>query len=83
MRGSLIGEKDFQHSIGQGEQAQGGVLEVYQGGKGVSCVFWGKKKILKGKGKCEKEISPYMWKDVCEKDVCKLEHGRKWCVASI
>jgi hypothetical protein len=27
----LIGEKDFETSIGQGEQAQGEVMEVYQG----------------------------------------------------
>ncbi len=43
MRGPLIGGKDFQTSIGQGEQARGGVLEAYQGKGGVSCVL--------GKGK--------------------------------
>ncbi len=39
MRGPLIGGKDFQTSIGQGEQAQGGVLEVYQGRRGIFYVF--------------------------------------------
>ncbi len=38
MRGPLIGGKDFQTSIGQGEQARGGVLEVYQGKKKI--LFW-------------------------------------------
>jgi hypothetical protein len=31
MRRSLIGGKDFEISIGQGEQAQGKVMEAYQG----------------------------------------------------
>jgi hypothetical protein len=31
MRRPLIGEKDFEASIGQGEQAQGKVMEAYQG----------------------------------------------------
>jgi len=31
MRRPLIGEKDFEASIRQGEQAQGKVMEVYQG----------------------------------------------------
>jgi len=30
MRGPLIGGKDFEASIGRGEQAQGKVMEVYQ-----------------------------------------------------
>jgi hypothetical protein len=38
--GPLIGGKDFQPSIGQGEQSQGGVLEAYRGERGVSCVLW-------------------------------------------
>jgi hypothetical protein len=44
MRGPLIGGKDFQLSIEQGEQAQGGVLEVYQGGGGISCVLGERKR---------------------------------------
>jgi hypothetical protein len=31
MRRPLIGGEDFETSIGQGEQAQGKVMEVYQG----------------------------------------------------
>ncbi len=42
MRGPLIGGRDFQTSIRQGEQAQGGVLEVYQGGREVR-VFLGER----------------------------------------
>jgi hypothetical protein len=33
MRRPLIGGKDFEASIGQGEQTQGKVMEVYQGKK--------------------------------------------------
>ncbi len=44
MRRPLIGGKDFQPSIGQGEQAQGGVMEVDQG-QVVSyvCFIWRRK----------------------------------------
>ncbi len=31
MRRPLIGREDFEASIGQGEQAQGKVMEAYQG----------------------------------------------------
>ncbi len=31
-------------SIGQGEQSQGRVLEVYGGERGVSCVLWKERK---------------------------------------
>jgi hypothetical protein len=41
--GAIDWRKDFQTSIGQGEQAQGGVLEAYRGERGISCVL-GKKK---------------------------------------
>jgi hypothetical protein len=40
MKRPLIEGKDFNTSIGQGEQAQGGVMEAYHEG-GVSC--FGKK----------------------------------------
>jgi len=33
---------------------------------------------------CEKYINSYVWKSVVHgKDVCKQEHGKKLCVASI
>ncbi len=43
MRGPLIGGKDFQTSIGQGEQAQGGSRRCTKEGEEY-LVFWGKKK---------------------------------------
>jgi len=42
MRRPLIGGEDFEASIGQGEQAQGKVMEVYEG-RGKS-LRWGKGK---------------------------------------
>jgi hypothetical protein len=42
MRRSLIGREDFEISIGQGEQAQGKVMEAYQGKMSILC--WGKEK---------------------------------------
>jgi hypothetical protein len=42
MRGPLIGGKDFEASIGQGEQAQGKVMEAYQGRE--ECLLWEKEK---------------------------------------
>jgi hypothetical protein len=68
MKRPLIGREDFETSIGQGEQAQGKVMEAYQGRE--EYLVWGK-----GKGKegmCEEKISSYVWKGVVhEKDVCK------------
>jgi hypothetical protein len=43
MRRPLIGRKDFNTSIGQGEQTQGGVKESYQGGR-IHVFFFRKKK---------------------------------------
>jgi len=42
MRSPLIGGEDFEASIGQGEQAQGMVMEVYQGGR--KALGWEKEK---------------------------------------
>jgi len=42
MRGPLIGGKDFKASIGQGEQAQGKVMEAYQ--RKEEYLVWKKKK---------------------------------------
>ncbi len=44
MKRPLIGRKDFQTSMGQGGQVQGGVMEAYQREKGVSCVLGRKRK---------------------------------------
>ncbi len=70
MRRPLIGGEDFEASIGQGEQAQGKVMEVYQG-KGKSL---GLGKGKRREGMCRKKkwgISSYVWKVVHERDVCK------------
>ncbi len=55
---------------------------MYQGRKGISCVWWKKKE---GEGKDGKNISAYVGKGVIheKKNTCKQEHGRKLCVASI
>jgi len=37
MKRPLIGGKDFKTSIGQGEQAQGKVMEAYQGREEFLC----------------------------------------------
>jgi len=39
MRRPLIGGKDFQTSIEQGGQVQGGVMEAYQRERGISCIL--------------------------------------------
>ncbi len=44
MKRPLIKGKDFQTSIGQGGQVQGGVIEAYQRERGVSCVLGRKRK---------------------------------------
>ncbi len=68
MRGPLIGGEDFETSIGQGEQAQGKVMEVYQGRKEYLVLGKGKG----GEWMCEEKINSYVWEGVVhEKDVCK------------
>jgi hypothetical protein len=42
MKGPLIGGKDFEASIGQGEQVQGKVMEAYQ--RREEYLVWEKKK---------------------------------------
>jgi hypothetical protein len=44
MKRPLIGKKDFQTSIGQGRQVQGGVIKVYQRERGVSCILGRKRR---------------------------------------
>jgi hypothetical protein len=65
-----FGGEDFEASIGQGEQAQGKVMEAYQGEREISWVEERKKE----KKECvkKKRISSYVWKGVVhEKNVCK------------
>jgi len=71
MRRPLIGGEDFEASIGQGEQAQGKVMEAYQG-KGKSFGVGEKKKEEKECVKKNLKINSYVWKGVVhERDVCK------------
>jgi len=70
MRRPLIGGEDFEASIGHGEQAQGKVMEAYQG-RGKSLGVGERKKEEKECVK-KKKISSYVWKGVVhERDVCK------------
>ncbi len=68
MKRPLIRGKDFNTSIEKGEQAQGGVKEVYQGG-GVRMFFLEEG----GEWVWERIISSYVWKIVVhEKNIlCK------------
>jgi hypothetical protein len=81
MKGPLIRGKDFQTSIGQGEQAQGGSKGCTKEGEEY-LVFGERKK--KEKKRMEK-ILVLMCEKVLfmkRKNMCKQEHGRKLCVAS-
>ncbi len=59
--GAIDWKEGFPTSIGQGEQSQGGVLEEYQGERGVSCVLW---KENEEKESMEK-ILVFMWESCC------------------
>ncbi len=80
MKRPLIGEKDFQPSIGQGEQTQGGVIGGLQK-KVVSCVCF-----LEGEGRewMWEILSSYVWKSVVHgKKMCaNKNHEGKLCVIS-
>jgi hypothetical protein len=66
MRRPLIGARDFEVFIGQGEQAQGRSWRLTKG-EGILCM-WGKKK---KRMKCEEGFSSYVWISVHGKGVCK------------
>jgi hypothetical protein len=66
MRRPLIGTRDFETFIGQGEQAQGRSWRLTKG-EGILCMGERKKK---GRMKCEEGFSPYVWKNVHGKSVC-------------
>jgi len=66
MKGPLIGGKDFEASIGQGEQVQGKVMEAYQ--RREEYLVWEKKK---KKNECVRKRLVLM----CEKVV----HGKYVC----
>ncbi len=78
MRRPLIGGKDFNTSIRQGEQAQGGVKEAYQG-RGVR-VFFSEEE--RGEWVWERIISSYVWKNVIhgKKNYVQKKHMEGSCV---
>jgi hypothetical protein len=60
MRRPLIGQgKDFQASIRQGEQAQGGVMGSLPR-MDVVCVFWERKETKEGKECAKEDINFYV-----------------------
>ncbi len=90
MKRSLIGGKDFETSIGQGEQAEGRVMRGLP--SGWMGVFFGKKFEDEGGERvwenklvpmCERRVSSYVWKGVVhERDVWKQRAWKEVCVAS-
>ncbi len=81
MKRPLIGGKDFQTSIGQGEQVQGRFMGSLQKEGMISCVFFSGKK---EENDCVRRKLVFM----CErmlfmKKMCaNKEHGKKLCVAN-
>jgi hypothetical protein len=75
MRRPLIGGEDFETSIGQGEQAQGKVMEAYQG-KGKSLGL-GKGK-RKRRNVWKKKLLVFMCgKVLFMREMCaRIKHGR-------
>jgi hypothetical protein len=66
MRRPLIGARDFEASIGQGEQAQGRSWRLTK--REDFCVCGEEKK---RRMKCEEGFSSYVWRGVHGKGVCK------------
>ncbi len=79
MRRLLIRGKDFNTSIGQGEQAHGGIKEAYYRG-GVR-VFFSQKE--GGEWVWKKKINSYVWKNVIhgkEKNCVQTKNMEGNCV---
>ncbi len=80
MRRPLIGRKDFQTSIKQGERAQGVMGGLPKEGM-VSCVFLSGEK--GGEWMCEKKLVFMCERMLFKRKMCaNKEHGRKLCVTS-
>jgi hypothetical protein len=80
MRRPLLGGKDFQTSIGQGEQAQGGVMGGLPKEEWYLVCFSKEKE----ENECVREELVLMCEKMLfmEKMCVNKEHGRKLCVAS-
>jgi hypothetical protein len=80
MRRPLIGARDFEAFIGQGEQAQGRSWRLTKR-ECFFCVCMGRRK-KKGGGSVRKELV-LMCGEVFMGKVCaRIKHGRKLCVTS-
>ncbi len=78
MRGPLIGEKDFQTTIGQGEQAPGESWRCTKRERSILC-FLGKKK--EENGSVRKRLVFYVWKGVVKKKkMCANKNMEGSCV---
>jgi len=76
MRRPLIGGEDFKASIGQGEQAQGKVMEAYQG-RGKSLGLGKGKKKEKECVKKKKGLVLMCGKVLFMREMCaRIKHGR-------
>jgi len=67
MKKPLIGARDFEASIGQGEQAQGRSWRLTKRGDFLGVCGEEKKRRME----CEEGFSSYVWKGFMEKCVCK------------
>ncbi len=76
MRRLLIGARDFEAFIGQGEQAQGRSWRLTK--RGDFFGVWGEEKKRR---RCEEGVSSYVWTGVHGKGVCKNQ-ARKEVVCS-
>jgi hypothetical protein len=82
MKRPLIRGKDFQTSIGQGEQAQVGVMGGLLKGV-VSCVFFFSKEKRGKMSVWEKKLILMCERMLFMEKMCAIkEHGRNLCVAS-
>jgi hypothetical protein len=66
MKRPLIGARDFEAFIGQGEQVQGRSWRITKG-KNILGMGGTKKRRMK----CEERFSSYVWRGVHGKGVCK------------
>jgi len=79
MKRPLIGARDFEAFIGQGEQAQGKSWRLTK--EEIFCVCMGRRK-KRGGGSVRKELV-LMCGEVFMGKVCaRIKHGRKLCVVS-
>jgi len=79
MRRPLIGARDFEAFIGQGEQAQGRSWKLTK--REVFCVCMGRRKKRGGRN-VRKELVLMCGKVFMGKVCARIKHGRKLCVTN-